>query len=44
VDLRQSADGIALRDDDDRIYVTLFVRTLVMSLIITAPASCWATP
>ncbi len=36
VDLQKDADGISLRPDDDRIYVLLFVRTLVMSMIITA--------
>jgi putative spermidine/putrescine transport system permease protein len=36
VDLRQTEGGIAPRADDDRIYVTLFVRTLMMSLAITA--------
>jgi putative spermidine/putrescine transport system permease protein len=36
VDLKQGADGISVRPDDDRIYVTLFVRTMLMSLAITA--------
>jgi putative spermidine/putrescine transport system permease protein len=35
VDLQQTEEGISLRSDDDRIYVTLFVRTLIMSLVIT---------
>jgi putative spermidine/putrescine transport system permease protein len=35
VDLKLGADGIEQRDARDRIYVTLFVRTMVMSLIIT---------
>ena len=35
VDLQKDADGISLRPENDRIYVTLFVRTLVMSLVIT---------
>jgi putative spermidine/putrescine transport system permease protein len=30
------ADGVSVRPDDDRIYVTLFVRTILMSLAIMA--------
>lgn len=34
VDLQMDRDGVSVRPDDDRIYVTLFVRTLLMSLAI----------
>ena len=36
VDLQMDEDGIERRPERDRIYVLLFVRTLVMSLVITA--------
>jgi putative spermidine/putrescine transport system permease protein len=36
VDLKQGSDGVSIRPENDRIYVTLFVRTMVMSLAITA--------
>ncbi len=36
VDLQATEDGIASRPDDERIYIQLFIRTLVMSGIITA--------
>ena len=35
VDLQKTPDGIEARPEDERIYITLFVRTMVMSLIIT---------
>ena len=35
VDLQKDEDGISLRPQRDRIYMTLYVRTLVMSLLIT---------
>ncbi|TCO71921.1 ABC transporter permease [Rhodovulum euryhalinum] len=34
VDLRQTADGVAMQDEDRRIYIMLFERTLFMSLAI----------
>ncbi len=36
VDLQMDANGVSVRPDDDRIYVTLFVRTILMSLAIMA--------
>ena len=36
VDLQMTPDGIAPRAEGDRIYVQLFIRTMVMSLLITA--------
>ena len=35
VDMQKTADGPALRDEDERIYGTLFYRTMFMSLVIT---------
>ncbi|MBM9593367.1 ABC transporter permease [Roseitranquillus sediminis] len=35
VDMQQTPDGVELRPETQRIYVTLFLRTLVMSLAIT---------
>ena len=35
VDMQKSPDGPILRDEDERIYGTLFQRTLFMSLVIT---------
>jgi putative spermidine/putrescine transport system permease protein len=35
VDLQKDEDGISLRPERDRIYLTLFVRTMVMSALIT---------
>jgi len=35
VDAEQTADGIALRPEDERIYVVLFLRTAKMSLLVT---------
>ena len=36
VDMEQGADGIQMRPENQQIYVTLFKRTLWMSLVITA--------
>ncbi|TNC50204.1 ABC transporter permease [Rubellimicrobium rubrum] len=36
VDLQMTPDGIAPRAEGDRIYVQLFIRTMVMSMLITA--------
>ena len=35
VDLQKTPDGIEARPEDERIYITLFGRTLFMSLVIT---------
>lgn len=35
VDLQLTPDGVGVRDVDERIYVTLFIRTLIMSIVIT---------
>ncbi|TNC74993.1 ABC transporter permease [Rubellimicrobium roseum] len=35
VDLQKDLDGVSVRPENDRIYVTLFVRTMIMSLVIT---------
>jgi len=35
VDMQATADGPELKPEKDRIYITLFIRTLVLSLIIT---------
>lgn len=35
VDRQLTPDGVELRPDDERIYVTLFVRTMIMSMAIT---------
>jgi len=35
VDMEKTGDGIALRDEDERIYGILFKRTMFMSLVIT---------
>mgnify|MGYP000485307731 CR=1 FL=1 len=35
VDMQKTPDGPALRDENERIYGTLFLRTLFMSLVIT---------
>lgn len=36
VDLQMTPDGIAPRPDDERVYIMLFIRTMVLSLTITA--------
>ncbi len=35
IDLQQTPDGIAPRPDDERVYIMLFLRTMVLSLTIT---------
>jgi putative spermidine/putrescine transport system permease protein len=35
IDLQQTPDGIAPRADDERVYIMLFLRTMVLSLTIT---------
>ncbi|MHA6346189.1 ABC transporter permease [Roseivivax sp. CAU 1761] len=35
VDMQQTADGVSLRNEDERIYGLLFKRTMFMSLVIT---------
>ena len=35
VDLQLTPDGVVAQEDDQRIYVKLFVRTLIMSIVIT---------
>jgi putative spermidine/putrescine transport system permease protein len=35
VDLRKGLDGPEIRPENERIYITLFIRTLIMSLAIT---------
>jgi putative spermidine/putrescine transport system permease protein len=36
IDLQQTPDGIAPRPDDERVYIMLFMRTMILSLTITA--------
>ena len=36
VDMQIGADGIEMRPADERIYITLFVRTIILSVTITA--------
>jgi putative spermidine/putrescine transport system permease protein len=36
IDLEKTPDGIAMQPEDEQIYLTLFWRTLIMSLTITA--------
>ena len=35
VDLQLTPDGVETRPEDERIYITLFVRTIVLSILIT---------
>ncbi len=35
IDLQSTPEGFAQRDEDERIYIKLFIRTMVMSLAIT---------
>jgi putative spermidine/putrescine transport system permease protein len=35
VDLQLTPDGVVAQEEDQRIYVTLFVRTMIMSIVIT---------
>jgi len=35
IDMQKTPDGTAFRDDDERIYIMLFKRTMFMSLVIT---------
>ncbi|TMV04931.1 ABC transporter permease [Ruegeria sediminis] len=35
VDLMKGADGVEVRPENERIYITLFIRTFIMSLVIT---------
>ena len=35
VDAERTADGVQLKPDNERIYIRLFIRTLIMSLVIT---------
>ena len=44
VDMEKSPDGPQLRDEDERIYMFLFQRTLFMSLVITGSCILLAYP
>lgn len=44
VDLQKTADGIASQPDNQQIYITLFWRTLLMSLMITGSCILLAYP
>jgi len=35
IDMQKGADGAELRPENERIYIKLFIRTLIMSLVIT---------
>ena len=37
--MEKTSEGIALRDEDERIYGILFKRTMFMSLVITGAVS-----
>jgi len=44
VDLKKTADGFEARPENERIYITLFQRTLFMSLVITISCILLAYP
>ena len=44
VDMQKGADGAEIRPENERIYITLFKRTLIMSLIITGSCIILAYP